>query len=80
MSVETMMARIKKEALPCAQCGCTDFELRKVQIPPDVTILPHPKHDNEMYFLWCKNCPHKRVEIDYDQVEENRKKLGHVVV
>jgi predicted nucleic-acid-binding Zn-ribbon protein len=73
MSVETMMARIKKEALPCAQCGCTDFLLRKIQIPPDVVILPAPHPDNEMYFLWCKNCPHKRMEIDYDQVEANKK-------
>ena len=72
MSIETLTARIKKEALPCASCGCTDFTLRKITMPPNVTITP-PIKDNEMYFLWCKNCPHKRIEIDYDQVEENRK-------
>ena len=44
-------------------------------------IYPKSPPDNEMYFLWCKNCPHKRLEIDYDQVEENRKKkAGHEVV
>ena len=73
MSLETLVTRIKKEAKPCANCGCTDFELRKISIPPNVTIVPKPP-DNEMYFLWCKNCPHKRLEIDYDQVEENKAK------
>jgi len=80
MSIEMMEARIKKEAKPCAQCGCTDFTLSKISIPPNMGIMPKPP-DNEMYFLWCKNCPHKRLEIDYDQVEENRKKkAGHEVV
>jgi len=75
MSIETMMARIKNEALPCAACGCTDFELREITIPPNVTITPTPPR-KEMYFLWCKNCPHKRLEIDYDQAEENAKRGG----
>ena len=73
MSTETLMARIKKEALPCAACGCTDFELREITIPPNVGITPKPP-EKEMYFLWCKNCPHKRLEIDFDQVELNRAK------
>lgn len=73
MSLETMVARIKKEAKPCANCGCTDFALRKIVLPPNAVIEPAIP-DNEMYFLWCKNCPHKRLEIDYDQVEKNKKR------
>jgi hypothetical protein len=71
MSIQTMIVRIKEEAKPCAYCGCTDFELRKISTPPNVVIEPKPP-DNEMYFLHCKNCPHKRLEIDYDQVEANK--------
>jgi len=68
MSVETMEARIRKEAKPCAACGGSDFSL--VGIDNKNAINSKPR---EMYFLQCKNCPHKRLEIDYDQAEENEK-------
>ena len=69
MSLETLQARIKKEALSCANCGGTEFSLTAVDMPVD----PKNAKPAEMYFLWCKSCPHKRLEIDYDQAEENKK-------
>jgi len=64
MSLETLVARIKKDAYVCANCGGSEF-----------TLITND-NKKEMYFLCCKKCPHKRLEIDYDQATENLKKSG----